>query len=144
MRTLALAAFASFALVACSSGGTDANSDGGTNGGSDGGSTSPCNGLVVQICQKAVSCSAGSDAGVVFLVGPDADAGVNGYGFTLHDASGDNEGGCERLVGAACGSNKESGFTTHCGAAVSSGLTCGTDATYGNGIDIPAACWNDI
>ncbi|MBS2026449.1 MAG: hypothetical protein JST54_00975 [Deltaproteobacteria bacterium] len=138
MRTLALAVFAAFALVACSSGGSDTNTDAGS---SDGG---PCNAIVVDICQKAVSCSAGNDAGIVFLVGPDVDAGVHGFEFSLRDSAGNNEAGCENVVGTACGSSKEAGFTASCGAAVDGGLACGTDPTYGNGMNIPAACWNSI
>lgn len=140
MRTLALATFGALALVACSSGGSNDGSD----AGSDGGATSPCTELVTEVCQKASSCSAGNDAGIVFLIGPDVDAGINSFGDTLHDASGNDEAGCERFVGLACEGNKAAGFTANCGAAVSSGLACGTDPHFGNGVEIPASCWNDI
>ena len=114
-RMRVLAAFALLAVAACGSG-----------NGSGGGSTSQCSGIVDPICQKAVACSAGGDSGVVFVIGA-SDAGVGSYDFTLNSASGNDESGCENLVGGGCTGSHAAQFTAACGSAISSGLQCGPE-----------------
>jgi len=133
--------FCIIGLVAC---GSSDGSSGGLGNTSDGGSTSQCSGIVQQICQKAISCSAGGNSGVVFVIGAN-DAGMGSYDFTLNSASGNNESGCEKFVGAGCDGSHAAQFIAECGAATSSGLQCGPSVdNHGNGVMIPAACWQSL
>jgi hypothetical protein len=123
-----LAAFAVLACAACGSG-----------SGSDDGSSGQCTSIASQLCQTAATCSAGGDAGVVFVIGPD-EAGVNSYDFTVN-----SESGCQVLVGAGCTGSHAAAFSASCGSAISSGLQCGPSVNNdGTGLMLPAACWQSL
>jgi hypothetical protein len=136
-RALTVLAFAF--CTACGSGGASGT---GSDGGSSSGSTNQCSDIVVQICQRAVTCSEGGDAGVVFIIG-NSDGGVGTGGFTEESASGSVESGCEGLVGLACEGSHAAEFIANCSAALSSGLQCGR-GDWGNGVEVPASCGNSI
>jgi hypothetical protein len=84
------------------------------------GSTGQCD-IAEQICQKAAMCSVGGDAGVVFVIGPDEEASINSYPFSVN-----SEPGCEVLIGSGCNGSHAVAFTANCGSAISSGLQCGS------------------
>jgi hypothetical protein len=127
-----LPVFALLAFAACGSGNGSGN-------GPDGGSTGQCNDIANQVCQKAAACSAGGDAGTVFVISAD-DAGVHAYDFTIN-----SESGCQVLVGAGCNGSHSAAFTANCGSAVSSGLQCGPSVDdHGNGLVLPASCWQSL
>ncbi len=123
-----LPTFALLALTACGSG-----------NGSEGGSTGQCTAIANQICQKAATCSAGGDAGVVLVIGP-SDAGLGSYDFTVN-----SEPGCQVLVGTGCTGSHAAAFTASCGSAISSGLQCGPSVNQdGTGLMLPAACGQSL
>jgi hypothetical protein len=62
-----------------------------------------------QICQKAAMCSVGGDAGVVFVIGPDEEASINSYPFSVN-----SEPGCEVLIGSGCNGSHAVAFTANC------------------------------
>lgn len=127
MRVLSTVAILAF--VAC-----------GADNESEGGSTGPCSDIAEQICQKAAMCSAGGDAGVVFVIGPDEEAGVNAYPFSVN-----SEPGCEVLVGSGCNGSHAAAFTANCGSAIGSGLQCGPSGNDGgNGLLIPSSCGQNL
>jgi hypothetical protein len=130
MRVLATVAVLSLGLSACG-GGSSANSDGGVN-------QSQCNQVVNTLCEKTVACSTDHDAGINVFIVEASDAGVGSFGIT------ENQGGqthCENFIGLACKGSHAAMFTSVCSAVVN-GLQCGTDPDYGNGVEIPAVCWN--
>ena len=138
MRSFAV--FATFAFVACA-GTASSGTDGGAGNGVDGGASSQCNDIAMQICQKAAACSTGHDGGVtVFLVRGTEDGGINASPFTVNgDVS-----HCDNFLHLTCSSQEHApGFIAACGPVVS-GLQCGTDSTYGNGIVIPATCGQNL
>ena len=111
----------------------------GSGNGSDGGSTGQCDDIVNQVCQKAAACSAGGDAGTVFVISAD-DAGMHAYDFTIN-----SESGCQVLVGAACNGSHAAALTANCGSAISGGLQCGPSVDgHGNGLALPASCGQSL
>jgi hypothetical protein len=126
-----LPAFAMLAFAACGSGNGSSNGPGG-------GSTGQCD-IANQVCQKAAACSTGGDAGTVLVIGAD-DAGVHAYDFTVN-----SESGCQVLLGAGCSGSHAAAFTANCGSAISSGLQCGPSVgDHGNGLMLPASCWESL
>ncbi len=119
----------------------------GSGNGSNGGSTDQCSNIASQICQKAVACSAGADAGVVFIIGGDEEAGPSASDFTINDQSGaGNEQGCERFVGlTACDGQHAAEFTAGCSSSISSGLQCGPSTNHnGTGLVLPGPCGQNL
>lgn len=125
-----LAVFAFLAFVGCS----------GSGNGSDGGSPTQCNDTATQLCQKAASCSTGHDGGVTVFLINGVDGGLNSNAFTINgDVS-----HCDKFfMDLTCRSGKATAFTAACGPALS-GLQCGTDPMYGNGIVLTAPCGQDL
>ena len=135
MRTLAMFAILAFvALVGC--GGASDGSDGGSSNGSDGGSPpGQCDDTATQICQKAASCSIGHDAAVTVFLMSEVDGGPIAVPFTVNgDVS-----HCDNFLHLACLGKHAEDLTATCGPMVS-GLQCGTDSRYGNGVSIPSTC----
>ena len=97
------------------------------------GSTGQCNDVVIQVCQKAVSCSPSGK--VVFVIGADADAGINSFPFSVNGG----EPNCEHLVGTGCNGTHAAAFTANCAGV--SGFQCGprlVDRERSHGFPPPA------
>ena len=125
-----IAAFAAFVLLGC----------GGSGNGSSGGPASQCSQTATQLCEKAAACSTGNDGGVtVFIISADADSGLHSYGFTING----DESHCENFMKLICEGQHAADFTAACGPAIS-GLQCGTDSTFGNGVVVPSPCGQNL
>ena len=97
-----------------------------------GSSGNPCDDTGKALCAKAAACSAGNDAGVVFLLG---EGGASG------DISFDNTGSCELLFTLGCegDASASAAFASACSAAVP-GAQCGNGQFGGAGLIMPPAC----
>jgi hypothetical protein len=137
-----LAAFAAFVVLSFVACGSSTSSGAGPDGGSTG-STDQCSELASQVCHQAATCSAGGDAGVVFILNGN-DAGVIGAGdFTMNT----DESGCERFLDlVTCKGDKAAAFIANCSSPISSGsLKCGPSADHhGTGLFVPAPCAQNL
>jgi hypothetical protein len=128
LSTFAILAFVAsvLAFVACGSG-----------NGADGGSTGQCSDIAGQICQKAATCSAGGDAGyTLIIVSPSPDSGIGSSGFTING----DQSHCDKFFNdLTCSGSHEAAFIAACGPAIS-GLQCGKDSMFGNGVVLPYPC----
>jgi hypothetical protein len=131
MRVSAI--FVILAFVGC--GGSE-----GSNNGSDGGTPSQCDDTATQLCQKAVACSTGHDGGVTVFLVDDHDGGVPSTDFTINgDVS-----HCDKFfMDITCRTGKAAAFTAACGPTIS-GLQCGTNPNWGNGLVLTVACSQNL
>lgn len=130
-------AFVRFAFVGCLA---LVGCGGSSNGnGSEGGSPGQCDETATQLCQKAASCSTDHDGGVSVFITSAVDGGLNSSVFTVNG----DESHCESFLHLTCLGDQAAKFTAACGPVLS-GLQCGTDSTFGNGVELPAACGQNL